>query len=54
MSRFSMHAKSSRMAVAFFSYLEHCLSRDLQDAHIGAAASSLDSAIDSLNEHLAR
>ncbi|MBE7385821.1 MAG: hypothetical protein F6J95_031075 [Leptolyngbya sp. SIO1E4] len=35
-------------------YLEHCLSRGLQDANIRAAASGLDSAIDCLNEHLAR
>lgn len=35
-------------------YLEHCLSRGLQDANIRAAVSGLDSAIDCLNEHLAR
>lgn len=34
-------------------YLEHCLSKGLQDANVETAAAGIDTAIDCLNEHLA-
>ena len=34
-------------------YLENCVTEGRQDANIRAAAAGLDTAIDSLNEHLA-
>ncbi|RZM78663.1 hypothetical protein [Leptolyngbya iicbica] len=33
-------------------YLEHCLTEDRQDIHLETAAAGIDTAIDSLNEHL--
>ncbi|MDB9529949.1 hypothetical protein PN498_28440 [Oscillatoria sp. CS-180] len=33
-------------------YLEHCLEQGLQEAHVQAAATGIDTAIDRLNEHL--
>ncbi|MDB9527059.1 hypothetical protein PN498_13745 [Oscillatoria sp. CS-180] len=33
-------------------YLEHCLEKGLQDTHVQAAATGIDTAIDCLNEHL--
>ena len=33
-------------------YLEHCLSESRQDTHLETAAISIDTAIDSLTEHL--
>ena len=35
-------------------YLEHCLAEGLQDANVQTAAAGIDTAIDCLNEHLAR
>lgn len=35
-------------------HLEHCLAEGLQDALVYAAAESLDSTIDGLNDYLAR
>lgn len=35
-------------------YLEHCLAEGLQDTNVKTAAAGIDTAIDCLNEHLAR
>ena len=35
-------------------YLEHCLAEGLQDPNVQTAAAGIDTAINCLNEHLAR
>ena len=45
--------ESVKRLVIEVGYLEYCLERGLQVAHVQTAAAGIDTAIDCLNEHLA-
>ncbi|MEM1281438.1 MAG: hypothetical protein AAGG53_15780 [Cyanobacteria bacterium P01_H01_bin.152] len=46
-----LRATTKRLVIEL-GYLEHCLTEGLQDPHLRTAATSLDTAIASLQQHL--